>query len=133
MNRQVGPSIVCSVLIVCFFAVVFFPHRAARPSLPQPAAQPSGNAVTAAAAADSDRSQVKRPPPASRPTRFAVTVVEADETMADVAVRVYGTSDHALTLWRANRDALPRMDTPLSAGMLLRTPPVPVIARSGSR
>jgi hypothetical protein len=49
-------------------------------------------------------------------------VVEPNETIADVALRVYGTSEDADALWRANRDTLPRLDSPLSAGTLLRTP-----------
>jgi hypothetical protein len=54
----------------------------------------------------------------------AITVVEADETIADVALRVYGTTSHADALWRANRDALPRRDSPLVPGTLLRTPTI---------
>ena len=42
----------------------------------------------------------------------------------DVALRVYGTADDVDALWRANRDALPRPDSPLSPGTLLRTPTV---------
>jgi hypothetical protein len=52
------------------------------------------------------------------------TVVEADETIADVAMRIYGSTDEVESLWQANRDSLPRKDTPISSGMLLRTPRV---------
>jgi hypothetical protein len=41
-----------------------------------------------------------------------------------VALRVYGTADETDGLWRANRDALPRRDSPLSPGTLLRTPTI---------
>jgi hypothetical protein len=54
----------------------------------------------------------------------AATLVGADETIADVALRVYGTTSQAEALWRANRDALPRRDSPLVPGTLLRTPTV---------
>jgi nucleoid-associated protein YgaU len=52
----------------------------------------------------------------------AFTVVQAAETIEDVALRVYGTTAEAEALWRANRDALPRKNSPLLAGMMLRTP-----------
>jgi len=60
----------------------------------------------------------------ARQPRSAFTVVHADETIEDVALRVYGTLDESDSLWRANRDALVRKDSPLSPGMLLRTPRV---------
>ena len=44
------------------------------------------------------------------------------ESLEDVAIRVYGSSDPVDTLWRANRDLLPHRDSPLSAGAVLRTP-----------
>jgi hypothetical protein len=55
-------------------------------------------------------------------SRAAFTVVEPNETITDVALRVYGTTDDVEVLWRANRDTLPRRDSPLSPGTLLRTP-----------
>ncbi len=64
-----------------------------------------------------------RPREAHQPAQ-AVTVVGAEETIADVALRVYGTATRADALWRANRDALPRRDSPLVPGTLLRTPTV---------
>jgi hypothetical protein len=36
MNRQAGPSIILSFLIVCFFAVVLFPGASRRPTAPTP-------------------------------------------------------------------------------------------------
>jgi hypothetical protein len=59
---------------------------------------------------------------AARAPRAAFTVVSSAETIHDVALRVYGSTDGADSLWRANRDALPRRDSPLSTGMVLRTP-----------
>jgi len=58
----------------------------------------------------------------AREPRRAFTVAQAGETIEDVALRVYGTIDEADALWRANRDTLLRRDSPLSVGMLLRTP-----------
>jgi hypothetical protein len=59
-----------------------------------------------------------------RQPRRAVTAVAANETISDIARRVYGTTDAIDTLWRANRDTLPRRDSPLSPGTLLRTPTI---------
>jgi nucleoid-associated protein YgaU len=56
------------------------------------------------------------------PPRKAFATVEPGETLADVARRVYGTPDAADRLWQANRDALPRPDSPVEPGALLRTP-----------
>jgi hypothetical protein len=64
-----------------------------------------------------------RPQRAHQPSQ-AVTVVGRDETISDVALRVYGTTSQADALWRANRDALPQRDSPLLPGTLLRTPTI---------
>jgi hypothetical protein len=61
------------------------------------------------------------PKPAKRPSA-SFTQVEVGETLADVAARVYGSADAADELWRSNRDQLPRPDSPVRVGMLLRTP-----------
>jgi hypothetical protein len=50
------------------------------------------------------------------------TIVKAGEKLADVATRVYGTSDAAEPLWRANRDQVALIDSPLASGTILRTP-----------
>ncbi len=50
------------------------------------------------------------------------TMVEEGETLADVAARVYGSSDEVEALWRANRDLLKAVDQPLRPGAVLRTP-----------
>jgi hypothetical protein len=57
--------------------------------------------------------------PTSRPP-FAV--VEPGESLSDVAARVYGSKDASEALWKANRDQVARVDSPLSGGTLLRTP-----------
>lgn len=57
-----------------------------------------------------------------RPARSAFTQATEGESLTDVAVRVYGTSDAAKTLWMANRDLIERPETVLVAGTLLRTP-----------
>jgi hypothetical protein len=181
MNRQVGPSIVLSVLIVCFFAVALYqpdpprpPHGSARSTaagaIAQSASTPprgpsrpflgqsesaelvksvSGRSEVPARpiALTSDRSNAtsqrvlarsSRSPDlgfvgpdgsktgerieAARQPGSAFTIVDADETLEDVALRIYGSGAVADSLWRANRDALSRRDSQLSAGMVLRTP-----------
>ncbi len=57
-----------------------------------------------------------------RSSRSAFTVVGSNETIADVARRVYGKADAVDALWRANRDVVPQPGAPLSPGMMLRTP-----------
>ena len=59
---------------------------------------------------------------AARQPGSAFTIVDPDETLEDVARRIYGSGGVADALWRANRDALSRRDSQLSAGMVLRTP-----------
>ena len=54
--------------------------------------------------------------------KSVVTEVQPGETLADVALRVYGSADRLDELWKANRDQLARADIPLTRGMLLRTP-----------
>lgn len=56
------------------------------------------------------------------PRRSAFTQVGQGESLTDVAIRVYGTSDATRTLWLANRDIIDRRDASLREGMLLRTP-----------
>jgi hypothetical protein len=81
------------------------------------AARPSGAAKTGPESAKRQaRIEFAREPESD------FTAVEASETIQDVAVRVYGSADRADALWRANRDSLPSRDTPLSAGIVLRTP-----------
>ncbi len=190
MNRQVGPSIVLSVFIVCFFAVALFRHepkrlaadRAGKQALrddsgPRPStgppridfrrrltakstgAPPPGGPVAVSETARPREAIIVTtselgPPtirtaasryetaggqpvpvgadvdPRPHPVRAvnqplsAFTVVERDETIADVAVRIYGSTGAADALWRSNRDLLPDKDSPLTAGTLLRTPSV---------
>jgi hypothetical protein len=190
MNRQVGPSILLSVCIVCFFAVVLFQHdpkrlpagaagkqgardrTAARRSVNPPPSSaaarttaaangiaigaergnglelnppgapspPShGNPLQGMVRAASVRStrgsevagspiidSVRRPPPVKQPhqPRSAFTLVEPNENIENVAVRIYGSTDAVESLWRANRDLLPTKNSALSPGMILRTPAV---------
>lgn len=181
MNRQVGPSIVLSVLIVCFFAVALYRHDPPRStgarsrltaadaiarSRSAPLSGPSRSSAVEAETVErvrpaSSRREIEfgaRPlspeesiatskPTSAISTRAATgglrgaghpangqraavvhrpgssfTVVEADETLEDVARRVYGSGALVDSLWRANRDALSRKDAPLTGGMVLRTP-----------
>lgn len=54
--------------------------------------------------------------------RGAFTKVRPGETLASIAVRVYGSEDAAERLWMANRDLLDHQDAPLPDGAMLRTP-----------
>jgi hypothetical protein len=184
MNRQVGPSIVLSVSIVCFFAVALFQRDAPRSGRARSGPGDTKLSPPRTASVTEDV-QVKRPtelpeppqplkdrdarrderanrdpgsqnasiahfPPAPARARgakeaapivtagfksadsvdlvrqpdSAFTVVRENETIRDVAVRVYGSNEHVGTLWRANRDALPLLNSPLSSGIVLRTPSV---------
>jgi hypothetical protein len=49
-------------------------------------------------------------------------IARPGETLPDVALRVYGSTDASEVIWRSNRDLLPHRDSPLRAGALLRTP-----------
>ena len=70
----------------------------------------------------SDRATKDEPNEVARRPASAFTIVEADESLEDVAKRIYGSGLHVDPLWRANRDTLTRKDSPLAAGMVLRTP-----------
>jgi hypothetical protein len=188
MNRQVIPSMILSVFIVCFFSVLLYdrgrpptsgePPRAegktepapvapaepsgaipvapvetaaATPSAPAPEVPPLKTAkpapasapaapephvtdvsVTATASATTtvEAAPVHEPPKTTIPApsavplepRSAFTTVKDAESLDDVALRVYGSADRADSLWRANRDLLPRRNSPLSSGAVLRTP-----------
>jgi hypothetical protein len=187
MNRQVGPSILLSVAIVCFFAVALYQHdppqtrdgrsrsrsadaiarsgsapspepkgptstrvdavervhavsvRTERERQPVPPAVPSALRPSLATATrppgpsvhkraaypmGSDQATKGKPIEVARRPPSPFTVVEADESLEDVARRIYGSRIHVESLWRANRDALPARDAPLSTGLLLRTPVV---------
>jgi len=60
--------------------------------------------------------------PARAAHRSAFTTVQDGETLEDVTIRIYGSSDQIDLLWRSNRDLLPRRNSPLNAGAILRTP-----------
>ena len=92
-----------------------------------PAAFQRKKVERSARAPDESRAEADGPKPqdsvaVARQPRAAFTVVNAAETIQDVALRVYGSTVQVDSLWRANRDALPRRDSPLSTGMVLRTP-----------
>jgi hypothetical protein len=67
------------------------------------------------------RSVARRLPPGRRPGS-PFTDVGQGESLADVALRVYGSSDATEPLWMANRDRVDRPDATLPAGTVLRTP-----------
>lgn len=88
---------------------------------PAPRIPPARPTPAPASPSASPRIAVRRPLSAPGP-RSAFTQAEEGETLADVSLRVYGTSEAATALWRANRDVIPRREAPLTAGLLLRTP-----------
>jgi nucleoid-associated protein YgaU len=94
-----------------------------RPSLAS-ATRPLGPDVHGRAAypMDSDQATKDKPIEVARRPASPFTVVEADESLEDVARRIYGSRIHVDSLWRANRDALTRKDSRLTTGMVLRTP-----------
>ena len=85
--------------------------------VPRPARSPQNPALRPEVVAR--RAASKPKPVGPRPSS---TVVTAGESLADVAVRVYGSAEAAEALWRANRDLLAGRDAPLAPGTLLRTP-----------
>jgi nucleoid-associated protein YgaU len=97
---------------------------------PKPQAEPEKKTTPAAPTVEiREVAVVKKPLPQapSKPKvptnpRSPFTIVQAGETLADVASRIYGRSDAAETLWRANRDQVAMIDSPLAGGTLLRTP-----------
>lgn len=86
--------------------------------VPRPSAVPAPAAALAPAPARR-RAEPERP----RIPASSFAEVLADETLAEVAVRVYGTARVAENLWRANRDQVVDRSGALVAGTWLRTPP----------
>jgi hypothetical protein len=64
--------------------------------------------------------------PDGRLGRAPFTVVGSGETIADVARRIYGTTDDAEALRRANLDILRGPAPPLAPGTVLHTPEAPL-------
>ncbi len=62
--------------------------------------------------------------PSPRPVtpRSSITIIAKGERLVDVAIRVYGSAEATVKLWRANRDRLTNVDEPVSEGWMLRTP-----------
>jgi nucleoid-associated protein YgaU len=129
MNENVGASFGLSVLIVVFFAVALY-----QPDRPPPSAS-----LAPLAPVEPLEARAMEPPPAPpvkpapRPAaakappapeaRGSFTVVRDGESLADVARRVYGDDRGGReSLWRANRDLVDRLDSPVPAGSVLRTP-----------
>ncbi len=106
-------------------------ERASPDPLPQPKSSPTAEIRLAEPALRPAIAQ-REPSPkplvrhAARQTpiqrRSSATIVEEGETLADVSERIYGSTDAAETIWKANRDQLAGLDSLLTAGMLLRTP-----------
>jgi hypothetical protein len=163
MERQAAPSIILSILIVCFFAVALHPRDT--PGRRAAVGRADEHAIAQATSPTlSERSEVNKPERAIRqiattaPSRplenvsnrtsrrprltpavatlpierrkasprrgpaAAFTIVQPDETMADVALRVYGDVSAIDILRRVNLDDTLGSDEVLPAGMLIRTP-----------
>jgi hypothetical protein len=85
-----------------------------------------------AAASRIERAAARPPPSSARvgarrsaavlPPTAGFTRVLEGETLRDVALRLYGSSEEAESLWRLNRDLIRRKEGTLPAGTLLRTP-----------
>jgi hypothetical protein len=148
MDRHPGVSITLSFALVAVFAIILYqpdhaplPHArehadardaerpmappqpmppltATEPLTPPPAPEPAPPVILPVAGANRPPSE----PPAILPAREGFTQALEGETLRDVALRVYGSADEAESLWRLNRDLVPRRDATLSAGTLLRTP-----------
>jgi|GEM_PF-1921570 len=116
------------------------------PAMPGPvapvsrlAAQPTQEVLSRNAQSDLDRSSANRvasvasalpptppetiePAPVPRTPQSAFTRVEKNESLSDIALRVYGTPEAAAELWLVNRDILNNRENPLRAGLYIRTP-----------
>ncbi|AGA28574.1 LysM peptidoglycan-binding domain-containing protein [Singulisphaera acidiphila] len=91
-----------------------------KPPAPSPRARVPAPDPRAVVQVVSRRQPPSPPPPPGRHSAF--TQVAEGESLSDVALRVYGTSEATTSLWRANRDIIARRETPLAPGLVLRTP-----------
>lgn len=97
-----------------------------------PAREPARQRILAASPDPLPEAPTPAAPPARPISRRAAevtpgfhptfTTTSEGETLADVARRVYGSAAATQDLWLANRDHVARIDAPLPAGTLLRTP-----------
>ena len=125
MNENVGASFGLSVLVVIFFAVVLYqPETPAPPVASVPSIEPVEALPPEAPPSIAARPAARTEPEPVKPVepRGAFTRVREGETLTDVARRVYGSDADVKTLWLANRDRLDRLDSPVTAGSILRTP-----------
>jgi nucleoid-associated protein YgaU len=101
-----------------------FPRPGDPKSMPaRDSSRPTSRIVVAESPRPTPTTQPVTPRAAPRSSpKSAFTTVESGESLAAVALRVYGTEDALRDLWAANRDQLARFDDPLAAGTILRTP-----------
>ncbi len=85
----------------------------------KPESRPS---MIAPAATKPVATRVDLSPPRPLSARSTITIIAKGERLVDVAVRVYGSAEDTVKLWRANRDRLTSVDDPVSEGWMLRTP-----------
>lgn len=132
MNGSTATSIALSFLLVAGTAAVFYqpdrpPPRVSAagpkridPQPPSPARKPQTDATLKRSSLDSSAPRSAKP--GLRRPESAFATVQAGETLADLAARVYGSADLASVLFQANRDQLERLDDHLAPGTVLRTP-----------
>lgn len=126
MIRHSGACFLLSTLILVLAALVFY-----RSEVPEEAEAPREVVVEATAEAEPPRETPEagprervdaEPETALLRPQAPLTMTEPEETLSDVAKRVYGSSEAAEWLRRANPDRVERIDLVLKPGLVLRTP-----------
>ncbi len=85
------------------------------------AIEPSAVEVTSGPSRGGRSQEAKPALGTARPTS-AFTHARPGESLADIAIRVYGSPDSAGKIWMANRDLIVSPNAVLPGGTLLRTP-----------
>ena len=136
MIARAGTCTALSVMIVVMAALIL--HRAeagqafkkaAKPAFAKNAERPIPK-VTPGIAWSEPTVPAESSVPAAQPPviakyyrpRTAFATVNAGESFADLAKRVYGEGADLEALWKINRDQLPTKESEVRAGMVLRTP-----------
>jgi hypothetical protein len=120
LDASVVVSIVLSFLLVAVAAVAL--HPGAEP--PATGSQTVRDPTPGDAPDVAPKDEAPTPDGRRRP-ESEFTVTQEGESLADVAVRIYGSADAVETLRAANRDRLGPAGADLAPGTLLRTPEHP--------
>lgn len=99
-------------------------QRSPSPTVPEKAAVEVDAVGAHAPPAPGVRVEASKPSPDVVPAQAHSTFTHArpGESLADIAVRVYGSPESAEKVWMANRDLIDAPDAIPPAGALLRTP-----------